>query len=480
MSNRFLVALAFCLALLAFSGPSARAVAQADSPKRSNPASPMASLDRAFGKRGLVTIPRQALGLGVDGTATRNGKLIVSGGSDLRFLSESGRATEAFGSARTLSPQPAAGGEFRLGGFTLDRDGRLLIVGTSEFPRNEAEVPRGPNGKPLPIVPSALRVIRILPNGRPDRSFGDDGVVESDLGLAPPLGEDGQVLQAEASLEATGITVDRQGRIVVTGGADIGIGPSCTHDLFEPVAVSAAFVARLTRSGAMDASFGRGGVFGGRKLGENPLRAESVGEPVVGPNGEITYRSTAISACSKDHSRWGIAQLTSSGSTRKTLGVRRAVYGSFQALAAEPNGSIVALASLPQTGREAFRARLIRITRNGKLDSSFGHKGQTIIKLGSSLGSELNAVAVDSKGRILVGGTLATRGGLSMLLVRLSADGRQEMSFGPNGRVATSYPNLTLFGPSDLFLDPKGRVVTVHRYEAKSSGLVLARYLLRN
>jgi hypothetical protein len=302
----------------------------------------------------------------------------------------------------------------------------------------------------------------------------------------------GRALQPGASMGASGIAVDPQGRIVVTGSADIGLGPSCVHDIFEPVAVSAAFVARLTENGALDPSFGGDGLVGGRKLGENPLHAASVGEPVIGPSGEITYRSTAIGACARG--RWGVAQLTSEGRIRKTLGRKSAVGGYFTAIAGEPDGSAVALARMPWTEGEAFRARLIRITPGGQVDRSFGHRGTTVVKLGSPWGNEPDSLATDAQGRILLGGTLVTskrrrapsgklvrRQRRSILIVRLSADGQQEMNFGPNGRVATSFPSLVPFGPSDLFLDREGRAVTVHRYgTGESSGLVLARYLLRN
>jgi hypothetical protein len=319
-------------------------------------------------------------------------------------------------------------------------------------------------------------------------------VIETDFGLPPPRDKHGRALQPEASMGASGIAVDSQGRIVVTGSADIRLGPSCVHDIFEPVAVSAAFIARLTETGALDPSFGGDGVVGGRKLGENPLHAESVGEPVAGPSGEITYRSTDISACTRDHGRRGVAQLTSSGRTRKGLGRNGVVGGYFTAIASEPDGSAVALAKLPWTPGESFKARLIRIAPNGEVDRSFGHHGRTVVKLGARWGNEPDSLAVDTQGRILLGGTLVTskrrrapngklvsHGHRSILLVRLHADGRQEMNFGPNGRVATSFPSLVPFGPSDLFLDSEGRAVTVHRYETgEGSGLVLARYLLRN
>lgn len=468
------------LALLALCGSQALAGVQVDSVKRTSSIPPPAVLDPSFGGDGLVTLPGETLGWTAYGAATLNGDLLVSGGPTLWLLTGSGDPVESFGGADALSPLPSAGVKFSLSDLTLDSEGRLLVVGTSHFGDEGDSV----NGFPPPIEPSAVRILRFLPNGFPDPTFGQGGVIETDFGLPPPHGKQGRPLQPDASLEATGIAVDAQGHIVVTGRADIRLGESCAR-LFRPVAVSAAFLVRLTENGALDPGFGGDGIVGGRKLSETPLRAQSVGEPVIGPNGGITYRSTGVNPCGLG-GRWGVAQLTPDGRTRKRLGRKAAVGGYFTALAGRPDGSVVALARMSWTEGEAFRARLIRIAPDGEVDRSFGHNGRTVVKLGSSWGNEPDSLAVDAQGRTLLSGTLVTRKrGRSILLARLSADGRQEMNFGPNGRVATSFPSLAPFGPSDLFFDPEGRVVTVHRYEHRDktgevSGLVLARYVLLN
>lgn len=453
---------------------------------------PTAVLDPSFGGDGLVTLPGEANGLAVHGAVTLSGDVIASGGLALRGLTSSGDPAPSFGAVGTVSPPPPEGGEFSLSDFTLDSEGRLLVIGTSRFPEVQY-------GYPQRSTSSTVRILRFLPNGLPDPSFGQAGVVETDFGQPPPHDKQGRALQPNASTEATGIAIDPQGQIAVTGSAYIRLSDrSCGLEVPYPVAVSAAFVARLTEDGALDSSFGGDGIVGGRKLDELPLRAKSVGEPVIGPHGEITYRSIAINACPQDRGRWGVAQLAPDGRTRRTLGRKGAVGGYFTALAGERDGSVVALARIGRNEGEAFRARLIRIGADGEVHRAFGHHGHTIVKLGIPWGNATDSLAVDAQGRILVGGTLVTnmrrrapngklagRNRRSILIMRLSVDGREEMNFGPNGRVATSFPGLVGFGPSDLLLDTEGRVVTVHRYVDRGkagevSGLVLARYLLRN
>jgi hypothetical protein len=376
-------------------------------------------------------------------------------------------------------------GEFTPSDFTVDSRRRLLVVGTARFRV----------GADDPLEPSTVRIVRFRPNGRLDRSFGQQGVIETNLGLPPPLDGHGRPLRPHPSIEAVGVAVDRRGRIVVTGGADIGLRPSCEHDILPRAGRSAAFVARLTRGGFPDPSFGGDGVVGGEGLSETPLRAATVGDPVINRSGTLTYRTTSVSKCLREHGRWGVAQLSPGGRTLRRLGRKGAVDGYFTAIASAPNGAIVASAIVERNAQEAFRSRLIRIGPNGVVDRSFGQGGQALVKLGVPFGNEIDALAIDAKGRILVGGTLATgertrapNGKLAaraILVLRLSADGRQEMGFGPNGRIATPFPGLLPSGLSDLFLDSEGRVVTVHQYATRnrpetSSGLLLARYLVRN
>ncbi|MBA3866137.1 MAG: hypothetical protein H0X42_07305 [Solirubrobacterales bacterium] len=398
----------------------------------------------------------------------------------MQVVNSQGGVGEAFGGAGSLTLPPAAGDKFELGDFTIDPHGRLLVVGTSLFPESENPSPFLENGSRA-FRPRVLRILRFLPGGHLDPTFGQGGVVETDLGLPPPLGTDGEPLGTHPSVYATGLAVDPQGEIVVTGGAVVRLGESCEHDSFAPVAVSAGFVARLTGSGAPDPGFGDDGLVGGRDLGENPLGAETIGDPVVGPGGGITYLSSGAYVCERGRSHLGVAQLTPNGRTRKAFGKRGAIVGRFKALVAGSHGSVFALAEEPRHEKDPVKARLLRIAPNGGLDRTFGQHGQTTVKLGPSFATTLDSLAVDGRGRILVGGTLGSPEGRSIVLLRVSARGGWETNFGPHGRVATRVRHLARFGSSDLFFDPKNRLVTVHQYAEAlrgRSGLVVARYLL--
>ncbi|MGD9735396.1 MAG: hypothetical protein AB7V58_07310 [Solirubrobacterales bacterium] len=441
-----------------------------------------ATLDPSFGGSGIVQLLSE-FALTSYGRATESDDVLVNGGSSIHILSSLGGTGEAFGGVGTLSFPPANGNEFQDLEFMIDPQGRLLVVGSLVFPESANPSPVLENGSPA-FKPAVLRILRVLPDGRLDPSFGAGGVLETSLGLPPPRGKRNERLGSHPSIQPGGVAVDAQGRIIVTGGAVVGLGGSCIHDVNAAVAVSAGFVARFTESGKLDPSFGRKGLFGGRSLSENPLGALGIFEPLVSPGGRITYLSGGAYTCERDRSHFGVAQLTPDGRIRTAFGNKGAILGLYSALAAKPDGSVLALSEVPaRRERESSRARLIRIAPNGKRDVSFGKNGRAEIDLGTAWGTRLDALAVESGGRIMLGGTLGSRKGRSTLLLRLSAQGKWEDSFGPHGRVTTRVQRLTQGGPSDLFFDSQGRLVTVHRYSGRKttdSGLVVARYLLQN
>lgn len=461
--------MAFTVGLLVLGAGAAQA---AESP-------PGAVLDPTFGNGGVVRMPSESAFL-TYGTATQAGDVLVGGGFGVQVLNDLGGTGEVFGGGSVNLP-PTTGDEFLIGAITVDPQGRLLIAGTSFFPESENPSPRQENGARA-FRPGAVRILRFLPDGSLDPTFGEGGVVETDLGLPPPIGKGRGRLGSHAAVEATGIAVDQRGRIVVTGAAVVRLGKACEHDTFAAVGVSAGFVARFTEAGAPDPSFGKDGLMGGRSMSENPLHAEAIAEPVVGPSGRITYRSIAAYRCEPSRSHLGVAQLTPQGQTMRAFGMRGSIVGRYRAIAGGPNGSVVALAEVPRRReKETFRARLIRIAPDGKRDGAFGKGGRTTVRLGPGFSTRLDSLAIDRRGRVVVGGTLGSPHGRSIVLLRLSVRGQWETNFGPHGRVATKVSRLSQFGRSDLFFDPQGRLVTVHQYaEALKgrSGLVVARYLI--
>lgn len=413
------------------------------------------------------------------GAPAPGGGVLLSDGTGVQALNKVGGPSHSFGAAGSLRLPGPKQDEFQVAGMTVDAQGRLLVAGTLVFPRKKNPSPVLENGAPA-FSPAALRILRFLPGGGLDPSFGHGGMVETDLGLAAPLGTDGAPLGTRAALQATGIAVAARGQIVVTGSAVGHLGASCVHDSFAPVAVAAGFVARFTEGGELDPGFGNGGLFGGHDMSENPLGAEALGDPVIGPGGAITYRSTQTYSCNPEASRRGVAQLTPAGQTAPAFGGQGTLVGSYVDIVGEPDGSVIALEEVPRRGSQPVRARLVEIAADGTPDEAFGEGGVATLKLAPSLGTTLDSLAVDRQGRIVVGGTLGENKDRSILLLRVSAAGRWEKKFGPGGVVATRVGELSEVDPSEIFFDSRGRLVTVHRgFDEKKgiSGLLVARYV---
>jgi uncharacterized delta-60 repeat protein len=185
------------------------------------------SLDPSFGGDGLVEVT-SLTGEGTAQTARElpGGTIAFAGlhpsplgmePSDAVFLARLGRAGD-FQGDRVVSPFPGDASRVR-----LLASGMLMAVGSREL------------GNP---GSSAWVVARYLPDGSPDPSFGAGGSVETD----PGPGVDRLV----------DVVLDRRGRVVVAGCI------ACAH---EPAFAPSGFaVARYTAAGALDASFGTGGI----------------------------------------------------------------------------------------------------------------------------------------------------------------------------------------------------------------------------
>ena len=463
-SRRVLLALVLCLFAISGSAVEARAAA------------PIATLDSSFGSGGIVKLSPE-VAFSAAGAVAPDGTLVVSGGSSVRLVSALGGPGEAFGGVGSVSLPTATGAGFVLAGFAVDPRGRLLVVGTVvSLAVNE------PSTSSQSVRPSAVRVLRYLPSGTLDQSFGDEGVVETSFGLPAPLSSDGQRIGSRPVVEATAIAVGPSGQIVVTGSALVRFGPLCGRGAPAPIKVSAGYLAEFTDAGASNPGFGHDGLVGGKAPGENPIGAPVIREPLIDRAGRITYSSAGSNGCGGGRGHRGIAQLDADGKANAAFGSKGVIFGSFRSVVEGPEGSLVALEGQAGRNGKIKPAYLARFRADGHLDGSFGKNGRTALNVagGSSVG--LDALVVDGQGRILVGGTLGHGKGGAIVLLRVSAGGQWERRFGPRGRVATKIPHLGEGRPSALFFDPQGRLDTVHLYNEPGngrSGLIVARYLLR-
>jgi uncharacterized delta-60 repeat protein len=103
-----------------------------------------------------------------------------------------------------------------------------------------------------------------------------------------------------------------------------------------------------------------------------------------------------------------------------------------------------------------LHSALVRYTRNGRLDSTFGVGGKVVTTFDSN-GDDLSALVLQADGKIVAAGSIH---GTAFLLARFNADGSVDQTFGNNGHVVTTFSDHTA-GAADVVLQADGKIIAV-------------------
>ncbi len=360
-----------------------------------------------------------------------------------------------------------------------------MVVATSTPPQTTSsmELPLHLNtfGQIYEQRHSDVRILRYLPSGTLDPSFGQGGVVETDFGLPAPEYE-GVKLAAAPVIKVGGVAVDGVGNIVVTGAALSGVTTfGCAHDDYGAFLVGAAYVARLTEGGAADTGFGSGGLFGGRSYSENPLYAENAVSPLTTPAGGIIFRR-GPGHCALNPSLFGVAELTTTGSVGPTL-YPEGLGGYVADTAVAPDGSVFLLIGATAAGEPQL---IEKLDPDGALDSAFGEGGEATLRLpGRALASHLR---VAGDGEVLIEAIRVPRrhrhedparwrSRFVAILVGLTTDGARDPRIGPHGIVSRRVP--LWYETGGFWVDAQGRATLTAGYRVKRGpvGLMAIRFI---
>ena len=118
-------------------------------------------------------------------------------------------------------------------------------------------------------------------------------------------------------------------------------------------------------------------------------------------------------------------------------------------------------------------AFLMRLTANGALDPTFGNGGRVAIQAGSSGGvqvgvSTISAARLAADGRILILGEGGDRG---MTVMRFTASGALDTSFGNKGRALLKFSGIADYDePAALALQPNGKIVAAGYATNRATG----------
>jgi uncharacterized delta-60 repeat protein len=475
------VLLLACLAAAWAGLTASSASAKKGPPKKETPKANVAgSLDPSFGKGGKATVafPAEEAGdLGVKYelpfqftaghlamAAAPEGKIVVAGSTKIvRFLSN-GKPDPGFGVGGTVGIERPAGQTFVLADVAVDSQGRILVAGSAR--------PQPSASTPDPLVSSAM-VVRFTADGSIDRSFAKEGTLISDLGIEPP--KIGSTRYIGAAVGLRSLVVDPQDRPVLTGGS-VSEVVSCYSTEH---AVSTAFVARLTDSGALDPGFGDAGL---RQI----VDLSSFDQGSLTPSGALFTVGSGKFRCEGPR---GPAVLLTGFGLEGSLdpnfgfaGFRSVGFSSAPVAAIAPSGRIVLLGA--RRGRKPKTQMVMRLLPDGGLDPSFGRTGRVVIVLGKR--DVFTSVAVDGSGRLLFAGRTSKPlpGGplrSTFLLARMNPKGGFDRSFGRRGAVKTGFGGPSSSAATQVMLAGQGRILVGGQLSSSAlptgGGFALARYM---
>lgn len=350
---------------------------------------------------GAVEVFAPALDIEVEGLdVDSRGRYVIAGSTDFRSrgavhrLVPGGGSDPVFNGGVPVVFDLGDGADTFLHDVVVDGSDRIVAVGET----------RTFDGSVSEIV-----VVRLRPDGTPDPGFGDAGIVR---------------LQAPApdwETSGRGIAIDDAGRIVFTGWSQSASGSPEVRLL----------VARVTPSGALDASFGSLASPYGPGVALGPV--DHRGEDVVTRGGDVLVAGTR---------------------------------------------SVSIPGTVPLVDRDGFLAKLTGI---GQLDPGFGSSGIALPFAGASTGSSVaRGLAVDAVGNVVVaGGSVAAAPGaaVDLLVARLLATGVPDPVFGTAGLVTTDTDPVAGEQAQEVAIAPDGKiVVTGHVEDDRGSRVLTARY----
>lgn len=274
------------------------------------------------------------------------------------------------------------------GGAVIDANERMLVIGRSD---------------------DGLAVARFNANGSLDTSFANGGVIDDNFGLN--------------SVEGNGITVQSDGKILVSGTFDSGSD-------FDYV------VARYHEDGTLDTTFDGDGYKTIDLFGKNDFNPELA----VQADGRIIIAGTAHNA---GVNQFAFIRLDSNGSYDTTFSgdgqVTFAVASgshSFKSLELQSDGRIL-FAGFASGNFATFT--IGRLNTNGTLDTSFGGTGIVQTDFGSGGGSA-HDIEVQPDGRIVVTGSANSQ----LVVSRYLSNGNLDTTFNGTGFVTTNLDGLSV------------------------------------
>ena len=298
----------------------------------------------------------------------------------------------------------------------IQSDGKIVAAGYS------SDMVSGYSGRYY------FALVRYNSNGTLDTTFGTGGKVTTPIGTGNDI------------VFALGIQSD--GKIVVAGQTDVGAD---THFA----------LARYNTDGALDSTFGAGGIVTTDISDYNSARALAIQS-----DGKIVVAGyTSIGG----YNDFTVVRYNTDGSLDSTFGIAN----SGIALADFGGDDYADALGIQSDGRIVVAGRsfgndfaVVRFNDDGTLDTTFGAGGGVITAVGS-YADRAYALGIQSDGKIVTAGYNEVDGALAeFALVRYTSNGTLDSTFGTNGIVTTEIVNASA---SAMRIQSDGKIVAAGR-----------------
>jgi uncharacterized delta-60 repeat protein len=364
---------------------------------------------------------------------------------------------------------------------SFDLDGRVVANAGSSSTVAEAVLVQ-PDGKIVGIGHTTYSyvVARNNPDGSPDQSFGNDGVVTSDFDFVYPdtarggaLLEDGRILAGGTSFWAVSLsswadvslmryladgTLDpsfgEAGQIATDlgGSWDEAFALALQDDGKVLVVgwtspdgiVGDILLIRYNADGTVDPGFGLGGVV----VTDLSAGKDLANAVAIQPDGKIVVAG-------QDESVGVVLRYTPDGTVDESFGTGGLVTTHDQAfwydLVIQPDGRIVV------AGLSLARFMLVRYLPDGSPDLEFGAEGVAVDDFSRAI-DQANALSIQPDGKLVAVGTTSDTQESELVIARHLPDGSPDFGFGADGKIETDSGPMTSAG-NDVTIQADGSIV---------------------
>ena len=287
---------------------------------------------------------------------------------------------------------------FEINGFnianavTILADGKIVVAGSASNGSN-----------------ADFGIARLNPDGSPDNSFSGDGKVLVDLRGEDDFGED--------------MRIQSDGKIVVAGYSYSGGSQDFA-------------LVRLNTDGTLDNSFSGDG-----KVFTDFAVSEMATAMIIQPDGKIV--AVIVTNWQFGNTNIVIARYNTNGELDPSFDFDGKVMTDYAggadwagAVALQTDGKILIAGNVTDNSGNDFA--LARYNANGSLDNSFSGDGMLIFDGGGTY-ENATSVAIQTNGKILVGGYLVEESGGNFAVLRFNADGTVDNSFSEDGIAVTDF-----------------------------------------